>query len=156
MSARSRLVTALLGGMALLALVYFIVPYWLVTRDGMVEISVRESGDRGDRVGIRVPASLVRVAAALVPTIRPGIEDREVLGGLAAAKAALDVLADIPDAPLVSVDEPGTRVRISKERGRLVVEVDDGGDQVRISIPPAAIRALANALPRLAATPPEA
>jgi hypothetical protein len=139
--------------MALLFVATLVVPYWLVTRDGMVEISVLEADGRGDRVGIRVPAALVRVAAAFVPTIRPAIDDPEFLGGLAAAKAAMDSLADVPDALLVSVDEPGTRVRVSKVDGNLVIEVDDEGDHVRISIPPAAMRALADALPRLVAAP---
>lgn len=156
MSPRFRMVSAVLSGMVLLLVVTVVVPVWLVTRDGMVEISVREAGDRGDRVEIRVPASLIRAAAAFVPTIRPGIEDPEVLGGIAATRAALDALADVPDAILVSVDEPGTRVRVSKERGRLVVVVDDDGGHVRISIPPAAMRAVADALPRLVANAPDA
>jgi hypothetical protein len=33
--------------------------------------------------------------------------------------------------------------------GRFVVEVDDGGDRVRISVRPVALRVIADALPRL-------
>lgn len=149
MSSRTRLTVAVLSGIALLAAVFVAVPYWLVMRDGMVEISVLESGEGGDRIHLRVPASVVRVAAAFVPRIEPGIDDAEALAAIAAVGAAIEAMDAVEDAVFVSVDEPGTRVRIAKRDGLFVVEVDDGGDQVRISVPPVALRVIADALPRL-------
>jgi hypothetical protein len=149
MSSRTRLAVAVLSGIVLLATVFVAVPYWLVMRDGMLEISVVESGEEGDRVHLRVPASVVRVAAAFVPRIEPGIDDAEAIAAIAAVGAAIEAMEEVDDAVFVSVDEPGTRVRIAKRDGRFVVEVDDGGDRVRISVPPVALRVIADALPRL-------
>lgn len=149
MSSRTRFAVAVVTGIVLLATVFVVVPYWLVMRDGVVEISVLESGDGGDRVEIRVPASLVRVAAAFIPRIEPGIDDDEAIAAITAVTAGLDALEEVDDAVFVSVDEPGTRIRIAKRDGRFVVEVDDDGDRVRISVPPVALRVIADALPRL-------
>lgn len=155
MSPRARLLAAVATGVILLLIVFVAVPYWLLTRDGMIEISVRETDPGGDSVDIRLPASLVRVAVAFAPSVRPAIDDPEVLGAVRAVRAALEALDEAPDAVFVAVDEPGTRVRIAKKDGRLIVEVDDDGDRVRIALPPAAVRALADVIPRLTGAIPE-
>jgi hypothetical protein len=149
MSSRVRLFVAVTLGVVLLALAFVAFPYWWLTRDGAIEVSVRESGPHGDRVSLRVPASLVRLAVTFVPTIESPIDDPDVADALVAARAALEAMEDVPDAVFVAVDEPGTRVRIAKKEGRFVVEVDDDGDQVRIVIPQAAVGVVADALPRL-------
>lgn len=155
MSPRTRLLLAVTSGVLLLLIVFVAMPYWLVTRDGMIEISVRESGPGGDAVDLKVPASLIRVAAAFVPRVRSVPDDPEILGAMRALQAGLEALEASPDAVFVAVDEPGTRVRIAKKNGRILVEVDDDGERVRLSIPPVAVRVFAEIVPRLAGAVPE-
>ncbi|MGH9758980.1 MAG: hypothetical protein ACRD4M_14680, partial [Candidatus Acidiferrales bacterium] len=66
-------------------------------------------------------------------------------------RAALDGLRDTDDVTLVEVNEPGQHVRVAKEGGSIVVDVDDAEDTVHVSTP---IRAIASTVEQLAAAAP--
>ncbi len=54
--------------------------------------------------------------------------------------ALLSELEDCPDFTLVEVEEQGNFVKVRKRAGKLFVEVDDGGSQVRVSVPLRSVR----------------
>jgi hypothetical protein len=50
-------------------------------------------------------------------------------------KALLSELENCPDFNLVEVEDHGSFVKVRKQGGKLLVEVDDDGSQVRVSFP---------------------
>ena len=102
-----------------------------------LHVRVEESGD-GEKVNVNIPLSVVM---AILPAIetdefrngrinigRGEIEDIDLHEVLKAFK-------DAPDADFVTIEGRDESVRVSKERGFLLVNVDADGDHVRVRFP---------------------
>jgi hypothetical protein len=119
--------------------------------DKWLHVRVEEDGDRGERVNINVPLSLVERMLPLISVDElqggklvldeldddlEGIDLRE----LAAA------LRDAPDAEFVTVESEDENVRIAKEGKFLVVRAEERGgrsaETVRVRVPLAVVDAL--------------
>jgi len=110
-----------------------------VYRDGMIDVHVQEKEPGGTAIHVMVPTVFVRVVLAFVPLspdMRPGPEVRPWWPVVEAASSAI---AGAPDGVFVQVDGPDEHVRIAKEDGRLVVDVDDTDARVRVSVPVRAV-----------------
>jgi hypothetical protein len=76
----------------------------------------------------------------------------EIKPWLPTIRVALEQLRDTDDVTLVEVREPGEHVRVAKEGGSIVVDVEDHDDNtVHVSTP---IRAISSTIEQLAAASP--
>jgi hypothetical protein len=104
-----------------------------------LHVRVDEGSQGGEKINVNIPLSLVQ---ALIPAINTeefhsgrvhfgadeleGVDIREVL----------NALRDAPDADYVTIDGGDESIRVSKERGFLIVNVDeDRGDRIRVRLP---------------------
>jgi hypothetical protein len=111
---------------------------------GVVVVDVRDAGPGGHHLVVPVPLLLVQTAAALVPEDQARLELGEATRYVPLAREVLRALADSPDGELVRVEEPGTRVVVSKSGDVIAVRVRDGGDEVSVNLP---LRLALRALP---------
>jgi hypothetical protein len=149
MSPRARLALAVVAGLALIVATSVVFAAVAVYHDGTVAVDVRnEEGT----LSLRLPASLVRAAAACVPSgLRGTISSDlgEARSFLPALRAACQSLSRSADGVLVEVVDSGESVRVIK-RGRVVV-VDVAADDatVRVSVPLSAFEDVVAAVERL-------
>ncbi len=105
-----------------------------------VVIDVRSTGDRDHgRVVVPVPLNLMRIPLRMVPgralhvpIAHPEDWDRSRF------VAALRSLADAPDGTVVTLEEHGGPVELSRQDGKLVITASDRCGEVRASLPFAA------------------
>ncbi len=118
---------------------------------GAVWIDVREKKPGGDHVRLVVPAIIAPVAAMMVPKAKLNEAPRELQEWLPTIEAATEELSRCPDSVFVQVDSPKEHVKIAKSGDHLVIDVDDPGETVHVSIPIRAVaytaRQLANSAP---------
>jgi len=126
---------------SLLALVLLLALPTSVARasDLWLHVRVEDHGSRPEHVNVNVPLSLVE---SLLPLIevdelqdgRLHLDDLDVEG--LDLRELLDALRDAPDADYVRVQGDDEDVRVAKENGYLLVNVDETrGDRVRIRVP---------------------
>jgi hypothetical protein len=94
---------------------------------------------------------LVPVAMHFVPKDRIGEQAREIQPWMPTIRASLDALSESDDITFVEVKEPGQNVRLAKNGGSIVVDVNDNDETVHVSTP---IRAISSAIEELAAAGP--
>lgn len=101
---------------------------------GALEVCVEEKHSGGNRIHLWVPGVVAAVGVKFVPDehLRVPPEARE---WLPAARVASAELARVPDATLVEVESPRERVRIVKQDGALVIDVDNPEETVHVSVP---------------------
>jgi hypothetical protein len=110
-----------------------------------LHLRVAESGPGAEGISINVPLSAV---SGLLSGITAGGLDGGMLhlndGNLDGVdlRQILVALRDTGDSVFVKVDGADETIRVAKERGRLLVNVDDGDDKVRLRIPLAVAEAL--------------
>ncbi len=113
-------------------------------------LHVKVDGQMGrEHVRVNIPLSL---AEKVIPAINQGqLRDGKVqLGNFHAngvdLKALLDAVRSAPDGEFVTVQEPGTDVRVAKVNGKMVVHVidRDGKEKVDVNVPWAVAEALAS------------
>jgi hypothetical protein len=119
---------------------------------GTVRVAVHAAGPDGTDVNVRMPGVLLNAAIALCPTPRV-LDDPQARAALAAVGSAADQLATMPDAVLLDVREEGSRVRVEKSGGRLLIRVRETRDWVDIDVPIRSVRFLAEKLGRAARVP---
>ena len=116
-----------------------------VAKDGLITVEVEEKVPGGTHVSGSVPATLVRlgvgVGLGVAHRFDPQLESElsaareQAEPWLPATREILSALEDAPSTPLVEVTTDDTRVRVSKEGRRLVIEVDDPEFRVFVSTP---------------------
>lgn len=119
--------------------------------DRWLHVRVQEFSGDEETVSINVPLQLVE---ALLPTINTN----EFSGGKIRLgshdefeeldlREMLAALRDAPDADFVTVRSKTEQVRVAKENGFLLVNVDeqDGGDRVRVRMPLEVVEAMLSA-----------
>jgi len=110
-----------------------------------LHVRVQEDGHDGDRVSVNIPLSVVQA-------ILPAIETNEFRNGRINIGRGeiedidlheiLQAFRDAPDADFVTIDGQDESVRVSKEGGFLLVNVDDDNDRVRVRLPLDVVEAL--------------
>ena len=106
--------------------------------DHWLHVRVSENDNDGEQVSVNIPLSVVQA-------ILPAIETDEFHGGrIHIGRGEIDDLdlhevlkafKDAPDAQFVTVEGRDESVSVSKERGFLLVNVDDDGERVRVRFP---------------------
>ncbi|MFH1278153.1 MAG: hypothetical protein ABIK65_07220 [Candidatus Eisenbacteria bacterium] len=108
---------------------------------GMIEVEVREAC--GTDVRFSVPVSFLLLALPFMPSEAYEGMPPEAVRYMGAVRIVGDELEKMPDFTMVEVESPGHRVLVRKLGKRLVVDVDDGGDVVHVSIPIGAVERVA-------------
>ena len=139
------------GGMLAAAAVVTILAGSFVVSQGMIRVSVDEHRPGGDHIHLMVPGAIVPAALAFVPAREIGrhmpVEARR---HLPVVQAALQELSNLPDCTLVEVDSRDEHVRISIRDGRVVIDVNDGEDEVHVTMPLSTARSVLRKMERAA------
>jgi hypothetical protein len=123
----------------------------LLCSEGMIEVKVVERAPEAHHVYVIAPAMLVPIGMHFAPGRDLSRAAAEIKPWLPTIRAALEQLRDTEDVTLVEVRQPGQHVRVTKEGGSIVVDVEDHDDTVHVSTP---IRAISSTIEQLAAAGP--
>jgi len=103
-----------------------------------LHVRVHEGDDDGEKINVNIPLSVVMA-------ILPAIESDDFRGGRINIgrgeiedidlREVLNAFKDAPDADFVTIEGRDESIRISKERGFLLVSVDDDDERVRVRLP---------------------
>jgi hypothetical protein len=115
-------------------------------RQGTAVVKVHEKAPGGVRLSVPVPVALVNAALYLTPRGHVAPLDPEARRWLNVARVALAEIEDCPDAVLVEVRSPGEHIVVAKRGGELVVDVDNHGDSVQVTMPAGALDDILDAL----------
>ncbi len=145
MTKQSSRLLLILGGVAIGMTAPLFVAWLWFHQAGTVEIRVHERN--GSDVSVCVPAAFVQAGLTFLPRADCGLNEtlrnprrREMV------RSVLNEIARMPDADLVTVDTSDENVRISKVGKLLKIHVDDGEDEVRLSVPVGLVRQLARTI----------
>jgi hypothetical protein len=116
--------------------------------EGVVNVKVIEKQPQGLHLHVIAPAMLAPIALRLAPQHCLAQAAREIQPRMAEIRAALEGLRESEDMVLVEVNEPGQHVEVAKWGGSIVVDADDAGETVHVSVP---IRAISSTIEQLAA-----
>jgi hypothetical protein len=125
----------ILGGIALVFALGVVSTYFYVQHQGFIVVRVQEDSGHGSDVALKIPACLVDCGLPFVAREKFRSHTRQLGEHGEILRTALRELKDIPDCELVSVDSPDERVRIRKVGKDFVIDVDDHGDKVHVSVP---------------------
>jgi hypothetical protein len=114
--------TALLGAAAL-------------SSEGFIHVKVHEKRVGGTRVNLIVPAALVPATLKFVPDHNLARASEQLRRYLPVIDAAVPALEGCPDGILVEVIHKDDHVRVKKDGGALVVDVNDPDNVVHVSVP---------------------
>jgi len=123
----------------------------LLCSEGLVEVKVVERQPEAHHVYVIAPAMLAPIAVYFVPQRHSSHAAAEIRPWMATIRATLDQLRETDDMTLVEVKEPGEHVRVAKEGGSIVVDLEDHDDTIHVSTP---IRAISSTMEQLAAAGP--
>ena len=123
----------------------------LLCSDGMVEVKVVERHPEVHHVYVIAPAMLVPIGMRFATRRDLSHAAAQIQPWLPTIRAALDQLRETDDVILVEVKEPGEHVRVAKEGGSIVVDVEEKDETVHVSTP---IRAISSTIEQLAASAP--
>ncbi len=125
---------ALVGGAAL-------------SSEGFIHVKVHERHPGGTNINLIVPAALVPTTLKFIPNNHLADASENVRPYLPIIDAAVPALNDCPDGVLVEVVDPGEHVLITKSGGSVIVDVNDSGETVHVSVP---LRAAQSAIHEIA------
>jgi len=112
----------------------------VVMKDGVIEVNVQEKHPDGSHVHLFVPATFATWGVHLAPAERLREHLRDCREHLALAHVALREMEKLPDAVLVEVESVAEHVHVATRSGSFVVDVDDPGETVHITLPIRAAR----------------
>jgi hypothetical protein len=115
--------------------------------EGLVTVRVRQREPDAHNIFVVAPAMLVPLGMKIVPRDSLRRDAAEIRPYLPMIRAAADELAKCPDVTLVDVSDHEDHVRVAKHWGAIVVDVDEPGHTVHVSVP---IRAVQSTLRELA------
>lgn len=135
-------------------LAFLVLPVAARAEQRWLHVRVDESGPDGERVRINIP---IELAEAVMPMIEAEGFDRGIVridgigGGNVDLPKLIAALREARDGEYVRVESSDENVRIRKEDGRILIDVDDTGEdaeKVRISLRMDLLEALATENPR--------
>ena len=141
----------LLGKVALGIVGTVVAGVGVLCSDGLIEVKVVERQPETHHVYVIAPAMLVPIGMHFAPRKDLSRAAAQIQPWMPTVRAALDQLRDSDDITLVEVKEPGEHVRVAKEGGSIVVDVEDRDETVHVSTP---IRAISSTIEQLAASAP--
>lgn len=115
----------------------------LVFHQGIISVNVQEKRPGGDHVRFFVPATVVPAAMIFAPEAKLREAAERARPFLPAAQVAARELAGYPDTVFVEVTDGPEHVRIEKQGGNIVVDVDSPQETVHVSVP---LRTIASVL----------
>lgn len=121
--------------------------------EGMIEVNVVQKQPESRHVYVIAPAMLVPIGVHFAPKDQIAQASAQVRPWLPTIRATLGGLRDCGDITLVEVNGPGQHVRVSKTGGSVIVDADDKGDTVHVSMP---LRAISSAMEEIAEAAPAA
>lgn len=107
----------------------------VVSSEGFIHVKVREKRANGTHLSLVVPAMLVPASLEFVPNRDLQQAGANVRPYLPVIDTAISGLADCPDGPLVEVTAPDEHVSVVKSGGSVVVDVNDPGETIHVSVP---------------------
>ena len=112
--------------------------------DGIMRVDEEHTGGR--HVHVWVPAAIVPMALQVVPKrhIQHVVEQAEPY--LPTLRALTKELKKYPEAELVNVSDSGEHVNIRTHGGKLLIDVDESGEQVHVACPLAMLDDVSRAL----------
>ena len=119
--------------------------------EGMIEVKVVERQPEVHHVYVIAPAMLVPIGMHFAPRRDLSHAAAQIQPWMPTIRAALEQLRESDDVMFVEVKEPGEHVRVAKQGGSIVVDVEDRDDTVHVSAP---LRAISNTVEQLAASAP--
>jgi hypothetical protein len=123
----------------------------LLCSEGFVNVKVIENRPQGHHVHVIAPAILAPVAVRLVPRQNLANASAQIRPWLPAIRAGLDQLRECDDMVFVDVKDRNDHVEIAKRGGSIVVDADEQGQTVHVSVP---IRAISSTIEQLSAVNP--
>ena len=129
---------------ALAVAVAILVPASLLATATYCVVDLRASGDDGGRVFLPVPLALIEATLWLTPEDATRFQDSELAEYQALLAAAVEDLATVDEATLVSVKTPDETVLVTKSGPDLVVSVSTPDETVRVRVPLAMLAELVN------------
>ena len=106
-----------------------------LSSEGFVHVKVHEKRANGTNFSLIVPAAMIPATLHFVPQQHFHQGPENLRQALPIIDAAVPALEDCPDGVLVEVTDPGEHVLITKSGGSLVIDVNDPGDEVHVSVP---------------------
>jgi hypothetical protein len=119
-----------------------------VSSEGFIHLSVHEKRPGGHNINLIVPAAVVPVALHFVPRQSLAGPTENLQQYLPVIDAAVPALEDCPDGVLVEVIDPAGHVLITKSGGSIIIDVNDPGETVHVSVP---LRAAQSSVHQIAA-----
>ena len=129
---------------ALAVAVAILVPASLLATATYCVVDVRASGDDGGRVFLPVPLALIEATLWLTPEDTTRFQDSELAEYQALLAAAVEDLATVDEATLVSVKTSDETVLVTKSGPDLVVSVSTPNETVRVRAPLAVVAEIIN------------
>src|ERR1700683_3454433 len=123
----------------------------LLCSDGMGEGKVVGRPPEVDNRERVAPAMLLPIGMRFAPRRELSHAAAQIQPWMPTIRAALDQLRESDDVTLVEVKQPGEHVRVAKEGGSIVVDVEEEDETVHVSTP---IRAISSTIEQLAASAP--
>jgi hypothetical protein len=120
----------------------------LLCSEGMIVVNVVERQPETHHIYVIAPAMLAPIGMHFVPRQDLMQASDQIRPYLPAIRAALEEFRRADDFILVEVKKPGQRVRVAKDGGSVVVDVEEEGSTVHVSTP---IRAISSTIEELAA-----
>ena len=120
-----------------------------VCSEGFIHVQVHEKQAGGDHVNLVVPAALVPVTLKFVPQQHLTDAAENLRDYMPIIDAALPALEQCPDGVFVEVIDPAEHVVIAKSGSSIVIDVNDPGETVHLSVP---LRAAESAIREIAAS----
>ncbi len=113
----------------------------LISSEGFVHVKVHEKFQGGHNISIVVPATLATTSMHFMPKrhLKEACENMKEWGPT--AHAAVEQLEKMDDFTLVEVTGKDQHVKVSKEHGSIIVDVNDPENTVYVSTPLRAIEA---------------
>lgn len=112
----------------------------LISTEGFVRVRVHSKREKGSNIFVIAPGVLAPVGLKCVPKGDLSQAARELQPWMPTIRAALESLRKQPDMTLVEVTDARQHVRVAKDGGSIVVDVDDPEETVHVSAPLLAIR----------------
>ena len=107
----------------------------LAFSEGVVNVRVLEKKPDGTHLRLIVPAAVIPLGLKFVPAEHLREATREIRPWRPAIQAAASGLEEMQDCVLVEVTEPGQHVKVAKSGNAIVIDVDDEGETVHVSVP---------------------
>jgi hypothetical protein len=122
-----------------------------VSSQGFIDVRVHEKQADGHNVTVIVPAALVPLALKFLPREHLADAAENLREYLPIIDAAIPALEDCPDGVFVEVIDAEDHVVIAKSGGSIIIDVNDAGETVHVSVP---LRAAQSSIHEIAASRP--